>query len=60
MIEITLFFIFIFSILTALRVIGIFISSVISNPPQKLELSKMELIVFGLAVSYFITYIIKI
>jgi hypothetical protein len=49
---------FIFSILTTLRVVIKFISALLQNPPQKLELGGRELIFYGTSISYLITYII--
>jgi hypothetical protein len=53
-----LLFIFIFSILTTLKLIIKFISALLQNPPQKLELTGRELIFYGLMFSYLLTYII--
>ncbi len=52
-------FLFIFSILTNLRVVIKFISALLQDPPQKLVLSSRELFFNGLMLSYLITYIIK-
>jgi hypothetical protein len=49
---------FIFSILTTLRVVIKFISALLQNPPQKLELGGRELIFYGTSISYLITYIL--
>jgi len=49
---------FIFSILTTLRVVIKFVSALLQNPPQKLELGGRELIFYGTSISYLITYII--
>lgn len=49
---------FIFSILTTIRVVIKFISALLQNPPQKLELGGRELIFYGTSISYLITYII--
>lgn len=49
---------FIFSILTTLRVVIKFISALLQNPPQKLELGSRELIFYGTSISYLITYIL--
>lgn len=53
-------FVFVFSILTNLRLVVKFVSALLQNPPQKLVLSGRELILNGLMLSYLITYIIKI
>jgi len=51
-------FIFIFSILYGVRVLFVFISSVLSDPPKPLEMSTRELKFTGLSLSYIITFII--
>jgi hypothetical protein len=53
-------FVFVFSILTNLRLVIKFVSALLHTPPQKLVLSSRELILNGLMLSYLITYIIKI
>jgi len=49
---------FVLSILTTLRIVIKFISALLQNPPQRLELGSRELIFYGAMVSYLITYII--
>jgi hypothetical protein len=51
-------FLFIFSILSFLRILIKFTSALLQTPPQKLELGSGELIFNGLTISYIITYII--
>jgi hypothetical protein len=58
--ESILFFIFVFSILTVLRAVVKFLSSLLSTPPQKLVLGTWELIFLGLNISFILTYIIKL
>lgn len=53
-------FLFIFSILTNIRLVTKFMSALLHNPPKKLDLSSRELFFQGLTLSYMITYIIKL
>jgi hypothetical protein len=53
-------FLNIFSILLVLRVVYRFISALLSNPPIKLIMDNRELIFFGIALSYILTYFIKL
>jgi hypothetical protein len=53
-------FLFIFSVLTVLRTVIKFLRALSQNPPQPLVLSDRELILLGIAVSYCLTYLIKI
>jgi hypothetical protein len=53
-------FLFVFSILTNLRLVIKFVSALLQNPPKKMVLSGRELIFNGLMLSYLITYIIKL
>jgi hypothetical protein len=53
-------FVFIFSVLSVIRIIFKFIGSLLQNPPQKLVLSSRELFFFGLTISYTITYLISL
>jgi hypothetical protein len=50
-------FVFIFSILTSLRLVMKFISALLQ--PEKNIFGGRELIVYGLFLSYLITYIVK-
>ena len=50
---------FIFSILLGMRHIILFITSFLSPEPEKYTLSSKELILLGLSVAYFITYLIN-
>jgi hypothetical protein len=52
-------FIFIFSVLTVVRTVFRFISTLLQTIPTKLVLSDRELIFLGLAVTYCLTYLIK-
>jgi len=52
-------FIFIFSVLTVLRTVFRFISTLSQKLPTKLVLSGRELIFLGLAVTYCLTYLIQ-
>jgi len=49
-------FVFFFSIISTLRLLIKFISALLQNPPQKIELSSRELIFYGIFLSYLITY----
>jgi hypothetical protein len=53
-------FVFIFSILTIVRICVRFISSLFQNPPQRLILNNRELLFLGFTISYIITYLIKL
>jgi hypothetical protein len=53
-------FVFVFSILTNVRLVVKFVSALLHNPPQKMVLSSRELIFNGLMLSYLITYIINL
>jgi len=55
-----LFFIAIFTSLIVIRLVFRLISSLLSNPPQKLVIGIWELFMIGLSISYLITYIFKI
>jgi hypothetical protein len=52
-------FVFIYSVLTVVRTVARIISSLISNPPKRMEWYRGELIYLGLAISYCLTFIIK-
>jgi hypothetical protein len=52
-------FILIFSVLTVLRTVFRFISTLSQKIPTKLVLSGRELIFLGLAVTYCLTYLIQ-
>jgi hypothetical protein len=52
-------FVFIFSLLGVLRVFVNFLTSVFRNPPQMLVMSKLDIILFGLFLSYTITYLLN-
>jgi len=53
-------FVFIFSSLVLLRTLITFVSSLVQNPPKRLFYNSGELIFLGLAVSYIITFLIKL
>jgi hypothetical protein len=50
---------FIFSTLICVRNAFLFITSLFANNPQKYLLNYKELIFLGLAISYFVTYLIN-
>jgi len=52
-------FLFIFSIISFTRVAFGFISALVQNPPKKFVMSTRELIFYGLALSYVITFLLK-
>lgn len=51
-------FIGIFSAIVLVRLIINFVSALISTPPRKLEISERALTIYGLFLSYLITYLI--
>lgn len=51
-------FIFVFSVLAMVRLGVNFVSSLLSDPPQPLNLSNQEIILHGIFLSYIISYII--
>lgn len=53
-------FIFIFSLIWVLRTAFIFFSALFSNPPKPFEISKSEVLVHGLLISYIITFLIHL
>lgn len=52
-------FVFIFSVLTVIRMVFRFIRALSLTPPTKLVLSGRELIFLGLSVTYCLTYLIR-
>jgi len=52
-------FLFVFSVLGVLRVVGMFILSLFNEPPTVLTFSKTEIITFGIFLSYMITYLLN-
>jgi hypothetical protein len=58
MIEYITIFLFVFSLIVFLNAVYLFIRSVISNPPKKLSLNWREKIVYGMSLSYIITFLI--
>lgn len=53
-------FVFIFSVLSILRLGINFLTSVLSNPPKKLEVGQKDLIYYGIVISYIITFLIAV
>jgi len=51
--------IFIFTILVMGRNLFLLLTSLLSPEPKKYTLPYPELILFGIAISYFLTYLIK-
>lgn len=56
-IDTILLFVFVFSVLATLRLVIKFISALLN--PEKNHFQSRELIIYGLFLSYIITYIIK-
>jgi hypothetical protein len=52
-------FLFVFSTLGVLRVGLMFVLSLFNDPPTQLTFSKIEIITFGIFLSYIITYLLK-
>jgi hypothetical protein len=52
-------FIFVFSILNVVRIVFLFIRSLLQETPQQVILSSRGILLLGLSLSYIITYIIK-
>jgi len=51
---------FIFSIISVIKFIVMFVTSLLSNPPKKLNLTKSEEIFYALMASYIICFIINL
>ena len=51
------YFTFTFSILVILRILIKFLSSLLQKEPKPIVLSNRELILIGLSISYFFTYL---
>lgn len=51
---------FIFSILAIIKLLVEFIVAISSNPPKKFELSKTDKIIYGIFISYILTFIINL
>jgi hypothetical protein len=60
MIEPILFFILISSLLNLLYVIFIFLRALLQTPSQKMVLSGRTTLLFGLSISYILTFIFKL
>ena len=58
-IETIYFFIFVFTILVALSNVLKFLRVLLQKEPKPLVLSNRELLLLGVSISYFITYIIQ-
>jgi hypothetical protein len=52
-------FLFIFSLLSIIRLITNFLRALLSNPPKKFELDRSALIYYGTCISFIITILIK-
>jgi len=52
-------FLFVFSILSVTRISFMFILSLFNDPPTVLTFSKIEIIIFGVFLSYIITYLLN-
>jgi len=53
------FFIFVFTILVALSNVLKFLRALLQKEPKPLVLSNRELLLLGVSISYFITYIVQ-
>jgi len=51
-------FIAVFSTIAIIRLIVNFVSALLSNPPKKMEFSDRVLTIYGLFLSYIITFLI--
>lgn len=58
-IDTILLFIFVFSVLTVIRAVVMFIRALLQENPQRFLVSNGELILLGITISYIITYTIK-
>ncbi len=52
-------FVFIFSLLSILRLIWLFLGLLKQEIPQKMKLNDSVLLYYGFIISYFITYILE-
>jgi hypothetical protein len=59
-VEQILTFIFIFSVISLVRLCVNFFRALLSNPPKPFEFEKYETVTYGLFVSYIITYLINL
>jgi hypothetical protein len=55
-----LLFLLIYSILAVIRFVGNFFIAILSTPPKKFEASLIETIIYGVFLSYIITYLISL
>jgi len=53
-------FIFTFSIIWVIKTTFMFFSALLSTPPKPFEISKLEVLIHGLLISYIITFSIYI
>jgi hypothetical protein len=51
-------FLFIFFTLNILRNVLKFVGALLSNPPQTMVLGNKDLLLLGISISYFLTYLI--
>lgn len=51
-------FVFVFTLISVMRIGVNFITALLSSPPRKLEIGQRELIYYGLSISYIITFLI--
>ena len=58
-IETIFLFLFVFSIITITKVMLQFLILIKNDQPRTLQFKKVELILYGIALSYIITYIIE-
>jgi hypothetical protein len=51
---------FIFSIISVVKLLVMFVTSLLSNPPKKMDLNKSEEIFYAIMTSYIICFIINL
>jgi hypothetical protein len=51
---------FIFSTLAIIKLVVEFLRAIYSNPPKKFEISNTTTIIYGIFISYIITYLINL
>jgi hypothetical protein len=51
---------FIFSTLAIIKLVVEFLRAIYSNPPKKFEISNTATIIYGIFISYIITYLINL
>lgn len=52
-------FLFVFSVLINIRVLLMFILTLMHTPPKKLNITSTHTVIIGLSLSYIITYLIN-